>query len=541
MFEKIKTEINELVEESKTQIRKAAASFEVKLSNEKEFKMNSIVNHVGNAILPGIFNMISTVMKKKIAEMISQVKKESKKSLDEMLLTQAKMKLNEWCKDTKEVSKEAQKEKELLIKKEHPVVQKGDKLHQKLISVEKPSLFQRVFVGTKERRKRARGYAQELLRLQKGLTLVRLKIRANNILMYACSEIEKYLSTELRAELEMLEGKISEVASMLETELKSTTEKLLPKKGYQDDLHTMEKLSQLSGRVASETRLSLAKQFRDVIKKVPIEKIVETLRERVSSLFRDVKELGALERLQEIFSDHDSLGSYLQNKHEREGSPFVPLSDSLLEQSPHYTTTVGIADKSDKYVEKALESRVTQGSNTVGYQRDSEKIVSLATAHAIPFFALAGFNKYMEAVRIKEREGQYAVYPERRYFRYIPVTPTADDVKLKHFIALGLACKIIKHDSGWFRFKGKNLHGRRALSRFLACDSEALAEIKKSWTELHNQEGVDGVIRKLAHAKEIDGVNGTTQILAELVEKLSLLKDNELNHQRFSQIIQGAM
>jgi len=75
----------------------------------------------------------------------------------------------------------------------------------------------------------------------------------------------------------------------------------------------------------------------------------------------------------------------------------------LLEKSPYYTTTVGISDKSDKHVEKALESRVTQGSNTVGYQSDPQKIISMVTAHGIPFYALAGFGKYMETVRIVKR------------------------------------------------------------------------------------------------------------------------------------------
>ena len=54
-------------------------------------------------------------------------------------------------------------------------------------------------------------------------------------------------------------------------------------------------------------------------------------------------------------------------------------------------------------MEKALESRVTQGSNTVGYQSDPQKIISMVTAHGIPFYALAGFGKYMETVRIVKR------------------------------------------------------------------------------------------------------------------------------------------
>jgi len=103
-----------------------------------------------------------------------------------------------------------------------------------------------------------------------------------------------------------------------------------------------------------------------------------------------------------------------------------------------------------------------------------------------------------------------------------------------------LACKTIEHDSGWYRFKGKKLHGRRLLSRFLSCDSNALSEIKTFWTDPYNQEGVEGIIRKLSHAKEIDGVNGTKQTLAELEEKFFLLKDNELSHQRFSQLIEGS-
>lgn len=540
MFETLISDLEDILEDSKSSIRKVLSSFSEKISNCRESEMHRLVNLVSNAIFPNILSVGTSSMKKVALSTIMNMKEEVKSKVNSTFIGTAKKDIKEWLEEYHSLTQKFNKEKEVLVLKEKAANQKANILYQKFAYLEKSHSWYSFIFGSNMSRVKSVGLSRKLLQTQGGSTFIRLKIRMLTFLILACSQFEDFLKTRISSKLEFLEGKISAIIKIADAELNSTDNNISPDKGYQVDLQMRNKLSDLSERVNSKISDSIATELLGKLEKVSVEEILEILKSKLSKIYEDFKNFSALERIDEIYSNREDLAVFFQSMIEREGSPFIPLNDSLLEKSPLFITTIGIADRSHNRIDSALESRTSRGSNSVGIQNDPEKVISLVTAHRIPSYAIAGFKDYTKAVEIKEQEEEFAVYPERRFYKYLSSFPSLSKVRLENYLALGLAINMIKNYAhSWYKVNGKKIHGLNNLRRVLASDTETLHLIKNKWLEIYNQEGMSGVFEKLNHAKESLVLNGLADVFNVLEKRLSSIKEDEMSQERFSQIIEG--
>ena len=545
MFEGIKEQLTKQLNGYKAPLRAAMTSYQEKIDNNKKMsELSSILNFAINTVLPNLKSQAEISLNQLIENSVKHLNLEIRNVCMSMPLELAKKKAEEFGKETETFRIKTLAEISKLREQEKKLVESIGKIQKKIIYIEKPSLLKRIFWPSRQRTNAASEKGRELIEFHGQLTMLRFNIHLSTLLVNCTQQVKKSLDFELIPEINNLLGRIDQCECILQPAHQRSSQELKPAKAFQIDLDTNRKITEvLTDRVTSKLIESLALELKPMLGNLTPQKFTNTLLSKTSELFKDLSDLTVFDRLKELYPSSTELGWQIQEWVEKQGSPYNPLNEKLLDKNPFYITVVGVPDRNAlDEIAKTLEQRNIKGSHTVSLNPDNEKAIIFTTLHRIPAFALSAIDEWQRAAQMREQSGPFAVYPERRWKEYLPINPALSEVKIDNIILLGLCDDYIKHyGPGFYRLNGTKVHGIDNLRTILSTDSTMQNAILERWLNTYRNRGLVGVESQLMNSVvSIENDEKLSKMKNDLLERLTKSKQEDLNEERFRQILVAA-
>lgn len=535
--------INNFLEEQKVAIRRVVSSYIEKISFDNMSERTRDLHILNNIVLPSQIKTSGIMVGKIVREWLDVMKKDSEDKACRVFIANAKLYLDNLIKEVNDFCNTFNKEQAVIQSKEKQIIGKITELHKRTMIHRKPSLLHRIllFWRWKERESNIESITRELMQLNGTLAFLRIRVKTNNMVIRTLNEFEDYLSNQLLQKIKIIEGKLTQALVLVESELSQVNEKISNAKGYQIDLHTRNKIYDIiRARMNENTVESVSGQTLPELERKDVQGIVDFVKAKLVPLFRDLDAVGAMQRLCELYPKNDTIGTFFQSLTAKEGSPYCPLNNRLLDQTPLAISSFGIADTDmNNRIENVVDGRVSKGSYGVSLQPDANKIICITSIHRIPIFALSQFSEYMIAVVLKQRYSRYAVYPERRWQEYAPVEPSTKEIQVENILALGFASGLIEyHDQGWYQVNGYKIRGIAELRSRLSTDAKFLNRIKDWWTDMYSTSGINGVLQELENGENrAASVNGVSKTVQSIKTRLEKLNGENLSRERFLNVL----
>lgn len=543
MLDQLIDKINSFIEDQKVAIRRTVASYSEKLAQGSFGAHDRDFHILTNIVLPTQVKTSGIIAGKNAHEWLEQEQQDEQSRIKKMYVIDARKHLEVQLHEINTISAQARQEQTAVQNKERQVMSRIGELQKQVANFRQPPFWKKVlfFWKWRGRQNSHAGLLREMMQLHGTLAFLRARMKIHTVLLHTLSHYAEYLNTHLLAGVKYVEGKLNQALVITESELSRIEQEIASVQGFQIDLHTHSKMDALrSERLNAQGLEATSHQLLGDIEDKGVDEVINILKGKFARVYEDISGFGAVQRLCELHGSNDEIGAFFQKLTEREGSPYCPLNDRLLDQVPKSITMFGLADTQIKNrIEGVVDGRVSRGSYGVSLQAERSKIVCLTSIHRIPTFAISEFPEYMTAVDIKLRYSTYAVYPERRWQEYAPVEPSTSGVQVDNIVALGFASGLIEyHDQGWYQVNGYRIRGMGELKSKLSADAKSLNRIKNWWLDAFSVQGINGVVQKLTDGEErTANVNGVSKRVHAIKQRLERLNGENPSRERFINVL----